>query len=428
MPHKKKAPPYSKTILDNGLRLITIPMPHTRSVSIGFFVGAGSRYETDEQAGISHYIEHMCFKGTKKRPSSRELCAEIEGVGGVFNGSTDKELTIYWCKVAQLHYRQAFDVMADMVTNPAFDPLETEKERQVIIEEINMGKDSPSQEAAILIDGLLWPGQALGRDIAGTKPSVAALSREMMLSYMAKHYNPANTVLSIAGAVRTGDILPLVEKTLGAWPGQSDRITYAPYREKLATRVRVEKRETEQVQLCLAMPGIGLTHPRRFSLDLLNVILGEGMSSRLFAEIRDKLGLAYSIYSYAEHFLDTGSVIVAAGVESKNVEKAVRAILEELAKLKQFDSVTELARAKELSKGRLLLSMEDSRNVAAWVGGQEILTGKAYSIDEIVAIVDAITIEDIRQVAGELLVGNKLRLAVVGPIKNEERLEGLLEL
>ncbi len=291
-----------------------------------------------------------------------------------------------------------------------------------------MCKDSPSQRVAILIDELLWPGQPLGRDIAGNKPSVTAISRDMMLDYRTRQYQPGNAVLSIAGAIEAEEILAAVKQTLGHWAGRQPRPGYQPYQEQLAQRVQVEKRDTEQVQLCLALPGLSLLHPRRFTLDLLNVILGEGMSSRLFTEIRDKLGLAYSIYSYAEHFLDTGSIIISAGVETKNLQVALRAILEELAKLRETVTESELTKAKELSKGRLLLSMEDSRNVAAWTGGQEILTGQVLSVDKIISLVDAITVAEIRQLASELLIGSQLRLAVVGPVKNDEPLEELLKL
>ncbi len=419
---------YQTTTLDNGMRLITTPMPHTRSVSIGFFIGAGSRYETEAQAGISHFIEHLCFKGTTKRPTARDICTDIEGVGGMFNGSTDKEITIYWCKVAEPHFSLALDVMADMLLNSKFDPVEMEKERRVIIDEINMGKDSPSQRVAMLIDELLWPGQPLGRDIAGSKPSVSAISRDMMLDYLARQYQPGNAVLSIAGAIEAEKVSAAVNQTLGNWTGRKPRPGYQAYKEQLAQRVTIERRDTEQVQLCLALPGLSLLHPKRFTLDLLNVILGEGMSSRLFTEIRDKLGLAYSIYSYAEHFLDTGSIVISAGVETKNLRVALKAVLEELAKLRETVTESELNKAKELSKGRLLLSMEDSRNVAAWVGGQEILTGQILSLEKIIAIVDAITAAEVRQLAGQLMVGNQLRLAVVGPVKADEPLEELLRL
>ncbi len=419
---------YQKTTLGNKLRLITAPMPHTRSVSIVFFLGTGSRYESEAQAGVSHFIEHLCFKGTQKRPTSLELSTAIEGVGGIFNGSTDRELTVYWCKVAQNHFTLALDVLADMLLNSKFEPVEIEKERQVIIEEINMCYDSPSQRVDMLIDELLWPGHPLGRDIAGRRESVTAITRSMMIEYAGAHYRPGGTVLAIAGDIQHQDMINAVNQVLGDWADRQPRPAYPAYKEQGGQKVRIEKRDTEQAQLCLALPGLSLFHPERFALDLLNVILGEGMSSRLFTEIRDKLGLAYSIQSFVEHFLDTGAIVISAGVEPGKLKVAISAILKELNKLKVRIPEVELSKAKELSKGRLLLRMEDSRSVAAMLGGQEVLTGEILDLDQIIAIINAITTEELQQVAEELLVGEHLRLAVVGPIKPDESLQGLLKL
>ncbi len=419
---------YQKITLDNGLRLVTATMPHTRSVSIGFFVGAGSRYETDEQAGISHFTEHLCFKGTSKRPTAAEICTAVEGVGGILNGGTDKELTVYWCKVAQPHFAIAFEVLTDMLLNSRFDPTDIERERQVIIEEINMGLDSPSQRVAMLIDELLWPGHPLGRDIAGSKESVAAITRETLLDYLAKQYQPGNVVLAIAGDIQHQEVVNMVSQAITGWTNRQPQPRYQSYQENLARRVLVETRDTEQIHMCLALPGVSIAHPGRFKLDLLNTILGEGMSSRLFTEIRDKLGLAYSIQSYVEHFLDTGSITISAGVDTKNLPLAIRAILEELSRLKKTTPESELAKAKELFKGRMLLRLEDSRSVAGWLGGQEILTGRILSADEVIAIIDAITTEELRRLAEQLFVGERLRLAVVGPVQPDEPLEDLLKL
>ena len=419
---------YKKVTLDNGLRLITAAMPHTRSVAINFFIGAGSRYETDKQAGISHFIEHVCFKGTEKRPTSTEIATVIEGVGGMLNAGTDKELTIYWCKVAQPHFASALDVMADILLNSKFDPAEIEKERQVIIEEINMSLDYPAQRVSMLIDEIMWPGHPLGRDIAGSRESVAAITREMMLDYLARQYQPAKTVLAIAGAINHQETADAVNKATAGWAKQLPPARYKPYKSKNGRRVLIEKRDTEQTQLCLALPGLSIIHPDRFKLDLLNIILGEGMSSRLFIEIRDKLGLAYSIQSYAEHFLDTGAMAISAGVDNKNLAVAVKAILEELARLKESIPEAELNKAKELFKGRILLRMEDSRSVSGWTGSQEILTGQILTVDEVIAIVDAITAKELKKVAGELLVGERLHLAAVGPIDPDRNWEDLLKL
>jgi predicted Zn-dependent peptidase len=419
---------YQKTTLDNGLRLITATMPHTRSVAIGFFIGAGSRYEAEAHAGISHFIEHLCFKGTSKRPTAKEISTVIEGVGGILNGGTDKELTVYWCKVAQSHFHLALDVLVDMLLNSRFDPAEIEKERQVIIEEIHMSNDSPSQRVAMLIDELLWPEHPLGRDIAGNKESVSTISRDMLLGYLASQYQPSNTVVAIAGDIQHQEAATAFKQIPGNWATQQPHPGYLAYKEKPVRRLRIENRDTEQVHLCLALPGLPLLHPKRFTLGLLNVILGEGMSSRLFTEIRDKLGLAYSIGSYVDHFSDTGSIIISAGVELKNLQVATRAILEQLSQLKETVPESELVKAKEFSKGRLLLRMEDSRSVVGWMGGQEILTRRILSVDEVMSIIDAITTEELQQLARELLVGNQLRLAVVGPVQPDEPLEELLKL
>lgn len=419
---------YKKVTLDNGLRLVTETMPATRSVSIGFFIGAGSRYETDKEAGISHFIEHMCFKGTKKRPTSTDVCTVIEGVGGMLNAGTDKELTIYWCKVAEPHFPNALDVLADILLNSVFDTAEIEKERQVIIEEINMSMDSPAQRVSILIDELLWPSHPLGRDIAGSKETVGAMTRDMMRDYLSARYRPGNTVLSIAGSIRHEDVAQMANRLVGGWKKGEKTAAFALYEGKMERRVLIENRDTEQTQLCLALPGISLSHPDRFKLDLLNIILGEGMSSRLFTEIRDKLGLAYSIQSYAEHFLDTGAMTVSAGVDAKNLKTAIGAILSELARLKEPIPEAEISKAKELFKGRIMLRMEDSRSVSGWLGGQEILTGKIMTVDDVIARVEAITEEDLKQVAEKTLTGGDLRLAVVGPIKPDEPLEELLKI
>ena len=419
---------YQKATLDNGLRIVTANMPHTRSVSICIFIGAGSRYETEAQAGTSHFIEHMLFKGTQKRATAREISETIEGVGGILNAGTDKELTLYWCKVAQPHFSLALDVLADMLLHSKFDPQDIDKERQIIIEEINMSRDSPSQRVNMLIDELLWPNHPLGRDVAGSKESVAAITKNVILDYLASQYLPANAVVTVAGDIQHQEAITAVSQALGNWTNQRTRSGYLAYKEQPAQQMCTETRDTEQVHLCLALPGLPLLHPKRFTIDLLNAILGAGMSSRLFIEIRDKLGLAYSIHSYVEHFLDSGSVTIYAGVEPKNLSTAIKAILEQLSRLKESVPESELSKAKELSKGRLLLRMEDSRSVAGWMGGQEILTNRVLSVDEVMSIIDTITAEELSQLARELLTGDQLRLAVVGPVTADEHLEELLTL
>jgi len=319
-------------------------------------------------------------------------------------------------------------VLSDILLHSKFNPDDIESERRVIIEEIHMGKDSPSQQVNMLIDELLWPGHPLGRDIAGDKDSVAGISREMMLKYLAQQYLPANTVVSIAGALEHREMVNTVNQALGGWSDEQPHPGYQAYKERPFTPLNVERKDTEQAHLCLGLSGLPLLHPQRFVLDLLNVILGEGMSSRLFTEIRDRLGLAYSIHSYVDHFLDTGAITIYAGVEPKNLPVAIKAILEQLARLKELIPEDELVKAREMAKGRLLLRMEDSRSVAGWMGGQEILTGKILSVEQVTSIIDAITADEIERLAQELLVASQLRLAVVGPVAEDEPLDKLLTL
>ena len=419
---------HQKTILDNGLRLITATMPHTRSVTIHFFIGVGSRYETEAQAGISHFIEHLCFRGTPKRATASEISAAIEGVGGILNAGTDKELTVYWAKVTKPHFSLAVDVLVDIILNAKLEPTDIERERSVIIEEINMTKDSPSQQVNQLIDELLWPGHPLGRDIAGNKDSMSTINRDMILEYTKSQYQPDNTVVAIAGNIQHQKAVTAVSQAVAKWTQREPRHGYLAYHEQPNPRLLVERRDTEQSHLCLGLPGLPLLHPKRFTLDLLNVILGEGMSSRLFTEIRDKLGLAYSIHSYVDHYLDSGAVTVYAGVETKNLPVAIRAILEQVSRLKEPVPEAEITKAKELAKGRLVLRLEDTNHVAGWMGGQEILTGHILSADQVVSIIDAITTDELKQLAEEIFSSDKLRLAVVGPVAADEPLTDLLQL
>ena len=404
-------------------------MPHIHSVCVGIFIGAGSRYETWEESGISHFVEHLCFKGTEQRPTSRDISTAIDGVGGTFNGGTDKESTLYWCKVAHIHFPLAVDVLADILCHSRFDPRDIESERRVIIEELNMQMDSPQQRVHMLINEILWPDHPLGWEVGGSKETVTKISRQMMLDYLQHQYSPGNTVISIAGGVEQESALSQIEETFGDWSSTSSTIPYLPASDvQQAPRLRIEPRDTEQSHLCLAIPGLSSTHPDRFTLDLLNVILGGGMSSRLFIEIRDKRALAYAIYSYAEHLLDSGSITIYAGVNPDNTEAAIEAILGEVRKVMERVPGSEITKAKELVKGRLLLSMENSSNVAHWMGGQELLKGQILTVGDVSRAIDAVTAEDLQRVSQEIFVTEKLNLSLVGPTGEQEQLQKLLGL
>ena len=420
---------YSKTTLENGLRIVSSPMPNTRSVCICFFVGTGSRYEAEHQAGLSHFVEHLCFKGTDRRPAAKDISVAIDGVGGVLNGGTDKELTAYWAKVARPHFGLALDLLADMLLNSKFEDADIENERKVIIEELNMCLDSPQSRVDMLIDETVWPGQPLGRDVAGSKESVADMDRDMIVGYVAGNYLPNSTVVAVAGDIDHDEVVGSVSGVLGGWTRGPEPSWTPAVNDQGSPRFVAETRKTEQAHLCVAVRGIPHGHPERFTLDLLNLVLGEGMSSRLFLEIRERLGLAYEIHSHVDHFHDSGSVNVCAGVDPSNVEHAIQSVLNELVKLRDdLISDEEIAKARELGKGRLILRMEDTRSVAGWIGGQELLTGSIRTVDEVVSILDAVTAEDVQRLARELIKTDQLSLALVGPGRGRKRVEKLLRL
>ncbi len=418
--------PHERTVLGNGLRLLTTPLPHTHSVSISFYVGAGSRYERLEEAGISHFVEHMLFKGTAKRPTAREIAEAIDSVGGILNGGTDREYTVYYIKVARPHAGLALDLLSDLVRNPLMDAAELEKERRVVLEELAMVEDSPAQLADLLLDSILWPDNPLGRDVGGTPQSVAAITRERMLGYLRQQYVPNNLVISIAGAVSHEEVLAPVEAALGDWPA-GQPASWQPVASLGSQRWAVRHKQTEQAHLSLAAPALPLSHPDRYALSFLSVILGEGMSSRLFMELREKRGLVYDVHTYVSQFLDTGAFNIYTGVDPQKAVEALRVIMAEVARLHAHGpSEEELEKARELSKGRLLLRMEDTRNVSGWTGGQELLLGTVRSVEEAVSEMEAVTIDDLRRLAREILDPARFYLAVVGPYKSDRRFAGAL--
>jgi len=403
-------------------------MPHARSVSIAIFIGAGSRYEAADKAGVFHFIEHLCFRGTLKRSTAREISEAIEGVGGVLNGGTDKELTLYWIKVPVAHFPLAMDVLADIIRCSKFDVEDVNKERQIIMEEINLSNDSPSDRVSYLIDEVLWPDHPLGRDPAGSKETVSAISRSDILDHVGSQYLSNSTVVSIAGDIPHDDVVCAVEKVFADWQ-PNDIQSWQPASDvQSEPRLCIECRETEQTHLCLAVKGWPLNHPDRYNLDMLNVILGEGMSSRLFAEIRDRRGLAYVVNSGVEHFQDSGAVVIYAGVARELVYEAVSAILDQLNQMKDGIPEAEMIKAREMSKGRLLLRMEDTYGMARWLGAQELLTGKILTEEEVLSIVDSIQVQDVQRVAQQLFVTERLSLGIVGPVGDEDRLAKLLRL
>ncbi|MGB2694826.1 MAG: pitrilysin family protein, partial [Dehalococcoidia bacterium] len=376
-----------------------------------------------------HFVEHLCFKGTERRPTPREISEAIDSVGGIINAATDRELTVYYCKVGRPHFELALDVLADLIRHPLFKPDEAEKERQVIIEELASVADSPAQQVDVLLDETLWPDQPLGRDIAGSEESVNALSRQMAVDFLHQQYVPNNAVISVAGAITHDETVARIEEVLGDWTPGSPSAWFPAIDGQEAPRSALKYKSTEQAHLSLAVPGYPITHPDRYALSLLSVLLGEGMSSRLVMELREERGLCYDVHSYVSYFLDTGAFTLYAGVDPARAKEALAALLEELVRLRDDGaSAEELSRAKELAKGRLILRMEDTRAVSDWLGAQELLMGRIRTVDEVTEHIDAVTEDDLRRVTRDLLVSDRLNLAVVGPFRSNKRFTSLLRL
>jgi predicted Zn-dependent peptidase len=419
---------YQKVTLDNGLRLITSEMPHTHSVTIAFFIRAGVCYETEAEAGISHFIEHLCFKGTKNRPTSKEISEAIESVGGILNGGTDKELTVFWCKVTDQHFYLALDVLVDLIRNSNFDLKEINKERQVIIEEINMSLDSPQQRVDMLIDEIMWPGFPLGRDSAGNKEVIARLKKQQLLNYFDHRYLPNNVVLSIAGNIKTNNVYKDVNRLLKDWEPAESPHRLPSYIDQKIAKIQLEVRDTEQVNLSIGIHAPSITHKDRYPVDLLSIVLGEGMSSRLFVELRENKGLAYDVSCCTAHFIDSGGFFINAGVDPKSLDGALESILQQLSIVRQGISESELNRAKELAKAQLLLASEDSRYVANRYGAQEILMGHTFSVEDTVTLIESVTLSDIKRVATQFIRMGKLNLALVGPFSKKKNFKNILKL
>ena len=417
---------FEKTVLPNGLPVLTVQMPHVQSVAVSFFLGAGSRYEPDEEGGISHFLEHLSFKGTPSRPGPQQIAEAIERVGGYMNAATDREMTVYWAKVARPYFDTAVDVLSDMVVNSLYKADEMERERQVILEELAAVNDSPAQKVDALIDETIWPGQPLGRDVAGTKSSVGGINRDMVVAYSGDQYGPNNTVLGVAGALTHEEVVEAVQKATHDWEARPPRTWIPSANGHSAPVVGVEYRKTEQAHFCLGLRGVSSHHPDRYALALMNVVLGEGMSSRLFMELRERRGLAYDVHSSISHLRDDGSVVVYAGVEPSSINDAVKRTMTELDGIKQVIPEDELDKAKAMTKGRLLLRTEDTRSMAGWVGAQELLLGEVRKIDDVIEEIDTLTAADVQRVAEEVIQMDRLHLAVVGPFRSASRFEKLL--
>ncbi len=416
---------YRRDVLDNGLRVLTADLPHAQSVTVMVMLAAGSRYETAETNGIAHFAEHMFFKGTERRPSAREIAGEIDAIGGEFNAFTGKEYTGYYVKCAAEHRDVALDVLVDMLRHSRFAEEEIEREKGVIVEEMNMYFDTPRDFIGGVYEQLLYGDQPLGWDIIGRKETVRGATRETFMGYLDRWYRPARMVLGVAG--RTGDdVLERAHELLGDLePAETGGP--APAQPHANGRVTVFTKQSDQAHVVLGVPSHPLEHPDRYALQLLATVLGGGMSSRLFTEVRERRGLAYYVYGLNHSYTDAGSLYAQAGVDIARIDEAVSTIAGELRTIASEPvPADELEKARNFAKGRFVLQLESPQGLIVFGLRKEVLERRAPDPTEVLAGIDAVTGEDVSRVARELIEGSKLRLAVIGPFDDADRFAALL--
>ncbi|MCL4543504.1 MAG: insulinase family protein [Chloroflexi bacterium] len=417
---------YHLSVLDNGLKVVTYAMPHSLSVSSTLTFRVGSRHETHEVAGISHFVEHMLFKGTSRRPTPRDIAVAIEGVGGVLNAGTDKEMTSYWVKVPFEQFAMSLDLLADVVRNPLLLKEEVKKERRVIAEELSMIEDTPQELVNGLLDELIWPDHPLGWEIAGTLETVKRMKRSSLRAYFERYYRPNRAVLSIVGCIDHGHALEEATKLFADWRPAEPPDGPAPVPQRSSKRSGYREKDIEQVHLCLGLGGLPRRHPSRRVLDLYSLVLGGSMASRLFLEIRERLSLAYDIQTFVDYFTDCGVAVIAVATKPEKVEECFEAIRREMVLLmKEPVPIDELQRAQLFLKGRTVLGMEDTMGLSQWLGGQLLMDGRILDLEVLLREIDAVTQEDVLRIAGQVSDPELLRLAGVGPAEGFSAFERL---
>ncbi|MCZ8520003.1 MULTISPECIES: M16 family metallopeptidase [Paenibacillus] len=407
-----------KYTLDNGLRVVVEKIPTCRSVAFGIWVKTGSRHESQTQNGISHFIEHMLFKGTEKY-SAKDIAEIFDGIGGNVNAFTSKEYTCYYCKVLDEHLPIAVEVLSDMFFNSVLDPVELAKEKNVIYEEISMYEDTPDDMVHDLIAKAAFENHSLGNTIIGTQENLAAMDSSTLREYMDTHYTVGNTVISIAGNVGD-DVLPLIQTHFGAFAAQGAGGVDSPL--SFHSNQLSHQKKTEQNHICLSLPGLSAKDERLYAMVLLNNAIGGGMSSRLFQEIREKRGLAYSVYSYHTSYQDGGLFTVYTGTAPKQTDEVLKVTLEMMSELKDKGLTDgELRKGKEQMKGSLILSLESTSSRMNRLGKNELMLGRHYSLDEMIERVEAVEMDHIRDLIASML-SNPFALAMVG--QNDNAIQG----
>jgi predicted Zn-dependent peptidase len=419
---------FERTALVEGPRVISSRVPGARSVSIAAYVLAGSRLESAAEAGVAHFMEHITFKGTAAYPSTRDISEAIEGVGGSFNAATDRESTVYWVRVPTRESARAMDVLGELIVRPKLSATEIESERSVIIEEVRGYQDDPAEYAQILFQTAMFGDGPLGREICGDEAGIRALPDDTIRDFWRTTYRPANTVIAVAGDIDHARAVELAAWSFGTGNGVVPEFAPAP-ELPAGERVLVARRQSTQAQLVVGIPALHRDHPDAWVLSLLNAVLGDGMSSRLFLSVREERGLAYDISSGIVDYADAGALEVSAGVDPAAMREALGAILGELARLRdEHVPADELEKAKRYLSGGLELRMDETRHVASWVGGQEALHDRVLTVDEALAAIDAVSADDIQRVAATLVRDEGLRLAAVAPARYLRGLERSLRL
>ncbi|MEE9539137.1 MAG: pitrilysin family protein [candidate division NC10 bacterium] len=405
---------YRKEVLDNGLVILTERMPEVQSISIGVWIPVGSRKEEERQAGISHFIEHMLFKGTERR-SAEEIAAAIDSVGGILDAFTSREYTCYYAKVLGEHLPLAVDILADLVLHSRFDPADVEKERAVILQEIKMVEDNPDDQIHDLFTQTIWADHPLGRPILGPRETLSQIGRDEMAKFMDDSYRPDQAIISAAGGLDHQSLVDLVVAAFGDWEGRSQPGPSSPPISRVTTVN--EDRDLSQVHLCLGVKGLAYAHRDRYTLSILNTILGGGMSSRLFQEIREKRGLVYSIYSYTASYRDGGLLVVYAGTSNDHYQEVVDLVQDKFRQIRdELVDPKEFRRAKEQIKGNLLLGLESTSSRMTRLGKMYMYYNRCFGLEEIIQGIEEVTPERLQQLTHSLLDGGACTLASIGRI------------
>ena len=409
---------YRKTVLKNGVRILSEKLEHYRSVSLGIWVNVGSREETSQENGISHFIEHMIFKGTRSR-NSLDIAKQLDAIGGLSNAFTGKESTCFHSRVLDKHFSILSDILSDIFLNSIFDPGEMERERQVILQEINMVEVTPDEHVHVLFNHLFWMNHPLGMSILGTGETVSGIDKETILSYIKRFYTPDRIILSAAGNVDHDALLEYFQPLFD--PLEPTRENHPRTIPDTHGGVRCYHKETEQVHICLGGKAPHLSSDLRFAAAILNTILGGSMSSRLFQEIREKRGLAYSVYSFLSAYIDTGMLGVYVGTDPKQLNRVLRVINKEIKKIQKGDiSETDLAEAREQIIGGILLGAESTDTRMMRLAKNEYVFGRYVDFDEMVAQLEKVTVDEVLTVADETFREKEVSLVVLGPVKEED--------